>query len=256
MADKKTVKKKVVKKTTEGDAPKIAKSKWGKKYTGLVGKVDKSKMYTLDEALALAKETSPTKFDATMESHWALGLDVKQSDQNLRSAVSFPHGLGKTVKILVMTQGEKVKEAETAGADYVGLDDYIAKIKGGWTDFDILIASPDVMAKVGQLGQVLGPKGLMPNPKVGTVNDDVAKAVKDFKAGKYEFKTDKDAMAHIPFGKVSFEIDKLRDNFIEVLRTLKAVKPSASKGQYIKRITIATTMGPGIKIDLSSVEEK
>jgi large subunit ribosomal protein L1 len=249
---KPAAKKQAVSKRTKPRAPKADNKGRGKKYVEAAKKVEADKLYTLDEALALAKDTSVTKFDGMVESHWNLGIDTKGGEQNIRAAISLPHGLGKTFRILVLTQGDKVKEAKDAGADFVGLEDMMEKIKGGWFDFDVLIASPDVMAKVGTLGTILGPKGLMPNPKVGTVNEDVSKAVKEFKAGKYEFKNDKDGLVHIPVGKVSFSVEQLKDNFVEIHRSLITLKPATSKGQYIKRVSVTTTMGPGIKVDLGS----
>jgi large subunit ribosomal protein L1 len=193
------------------------------------------------------------KFDETVEVAYRLSVDPKQSEQQLRGTVVLHHGTGRTVKILVMAKGEKIKEAETAGADFVGSDEYIEKIQGGWLEADVIIATPDMMKDVGKLGKLLGPRGLMPNPKSGTVTFDVAKAVGDARAGKIEYRTDKTANVHTIIGKASFDAAKLRDNLIELTREIVRVKPASAKGQYLKRVTISTTMGPGIDLDIPSL---
>lgn len=223
-------------------------AKHGKKYLEALKLVDKETAYEPNEAVALAKKTTVTKFDATVEVAVRLGVDPKKADQQLRGALVLPHGTGRTQRVLVFAKGEKAKEAEAAGADYVGDDDLIAKISGGWFDFDVIVATPDMMANVGKLGRVLGPKGLMPNPKTGTVTFDVDRAVKEIKAGKIEYRVDKAGNIHAPIGKVSFEDEKLVDNLFAVIETLKRVKPAAAKGQYIRNVTLSTTMGPGVRV--------
>jgi large subunit ribosomal protein L1 len=226
--------------------------KHGKKYLAAAAKVDRNMTYPPSEALALAKETSPTSFDATVEVHIRLGVDPRHADQQVRDVVVLPHGLGKTVRVLVFAQGEGATLARQAGADVVADDDEtLAKIQAGWTDFDVAIATPDLMGKVGRLGRVLGPRGLMPNPKAGTVvqAEDLPRVIEESKAGRVEFRVDKTANLHIPIGKVTFEEDKLYDNMAALMDAIKKARPAASKGTYIKRITITTTMGPGIKID-------
>lgn len=234
---------------------KVRVQKFGrsKKYNDVVKLVDKMKLYPAAEALALAQQTSPVKFDATVELHMQMGLDPKKPEQNIRGTVILPAGSGKTVKILVLADDADAKKALAAGADFAGLDDMIKKISEGWFDFDMVIATPAVMAQVGKLGQTLGTKGLMPNPKSGTVTADVAKAVDEFKKGKVEYRLDKDGIVHLGFGKVSFTPENLASNFAAVVSAIKAAKPSAAKGTYIKRLSVASSMGPGIKIDLNSL---
>ena len=215
-------------------------------------KIDCEKHYTLSEASSLVKECSTTKFDASVDLAVRLGVDPRKANQMVRGTVSLPHGTGKDVKVLVLCPADKDQEALDAGADYVGLDEYIAKIKGGWTDVDVIITTPQVMGKVGALGRVLGPRGLMPNPKSGTVTMDVAKAVTDVKAGKIDFKVDKFGIVHASVGKVSFDADKIKDNANELIQTLVRLKPSSAKGTYIKSITMTSTMGPGIKVEQKS----
>ncbi len=224
-------------------------AKFGKKYQEALKLVEKDKQYDPMEAIELVRKTSTTKFDATVEVAVKLGVDPKYPDQQVRGAVVLPHGTGKTQKVLVFAKGEKAKEAEVAGADYVGAEDLVDKIKDGWTDFDVAVATPDMMALVGRLGKVLGPKGLMPNPKVGTVTLDVTRAVNEIKAGKIEYRTDKAGNVHAPIGKVSFDAEKLEDNFATLIETLVKVKPSGAKGQYLRRITLSTTMGPGVYVN-------
>ncbi len=215
-------------------------------------KVDAAKAYSVEEAVALAKETNIAKFDATVEVAYKLNVDPKKADQQIRGAVVLPNGTGKTQTVLVFAKGEKAKEAEAAGADFVGDDDMVQKIQGGWFDFDVVVATPDMMATVGKLGRVLGPKGLMPNPKTGTVTMDVTKAVNEVKAGKVTYRVDKAGNVHVPIGKVSFEDDKLVENFKTIHETLVKAKPSAAKGQYMKNISVTTTFGPGIHVDQAS----
>jgi large subunit ribosomal protein L1 len=215
-------------------------------------KVDFDKAYPLAEAAALVKECSSVKFDESVDIAVRLGVDPRKANQMVRGTVSLPHGTGKTVRVLVLCNPDKEQEAKDAGADHVGLDEYIDKIKGGWTDIDVIITTPQVMGKVGALGRVLGPRGLMPNPKSGTVTMDVGKAVQDVKAGKIDFKVDKYGIIHASVGKVSFEAKKLEENAHEVLSTLMRLKPSAAKGTYMMSISLSSTMGPGIKVDQKS----
>lgn len=226
-------------------------AKHGKKYLAAAAKVDPEKLYTPAEAVALAKETSVTKFDATLEVHMRLGVDPRHADQLVRDVVVLPHGLGKTVRVLVFAQGDGVQMARDAGADFIGDDETLAKIQAGWTDFDVAIATPDMMGKVGRLGRILGPRGLMPNPKAGTVvpAEDIARVVTEAKAGRVEFRVDKTSNLHIPFGKVSFDQKKLYENLSALMEAVKKARPSTSKGTYIKRVILTTTMGPGIKVD-------
>jgi large subunit ribosomal protein L1 len=226
--------------------------KHGKKYLAAAAKVDRKQNYPPDEALSLAKDTSTASFDATVEAHIRLGVDPRHADQQVRDVVVLPHGLGKTVRVLVFAQGEGASLARQAGADVVADDDeIIAKIQGGWTDFDVAIATPDLMGKVGRLGRVLGPRGLMPNPKAGTVvpAEDLPRVIEEAKAGRVEFRVDKTANLHVPIGKVSFEEDQLYDNMAALMEAIKKARPASTKGTYIKRITLTTTMGPGIKVD-------
>ncbi|HSO13374.1 MAG TPA: 50S ribosomal protein L1 [Anaerolineales bacterium] len=227
-------------------------AKHGKKYRAALAKVDLDKEYPVREAIALAKETSITKFDSTVEVHMRTALDPRQSDQQVRDVVVLPHGLGKTVRVLVFAQGEGAAAARSAGADMVADDDEsLKKIEGGMLDFDVAIATPDAMGKVGRLGRVLGPRGLMPNPKAGTVvnANDLPRAIKEAKAGRVEFRLDKTANIHVSVGKTSFSVDQLFDNFSALMDAVHKARPAGAKGEYIKRITLATTMGPGIKVN-------
>lgn len=223
--------------------------KHGKKYEEAAKLIDKDKLYDPEEAVELVKKTASAKFDESVEVAIKLGVDPKHADQQVRGAIVLPHGTGKTKRVLVFAKGEKAKEAEVAGADFVGAEDMVEKIQGGWTDFDVAVATPDMMGMVGRLGKVLGPKGLMPNPKVGTVTLDVTRAINEIKAGKIEYRTDKAGNIHAPIGKVSFDNQKLVDNFHTLLDILIKVKPSAAKGTYLRNITLATTMGPGVRIN-------
>ncbi|WP_010652107.1 50S ribosomal protein L1 [Oceanobacillus massiliensis] len=227
-------------------------AKTGKKYQEAAKLVDRTKAYEVKEAVAIAKQAAKANFDETVEAAFRLGLDPKKADQQIRGAMVLPHGTGKTQRVLVFAKGEKAKEAEAAGADFVGEAEFIEKINKGWFDFDVIVATPDMMAEVGKLGRVLGPKGLMPNPKTGTVTFDVEKAVKDIKAGKVEYRVDKSANIHVPIGKISFDDEKLVENFIALTEQLVKVKPQAAKGVYMKNVSIASTMGPGIKVDVSN----
>lgn len=226
----------------------------GKKYKAAAALVDREKMYSLQEAIGLAKKTARTKFDETVDLAIKLGVDPKQADQMVRGTVVLPHGTGKKVKILVFAKGEKEKEARDAGADYVGAEDLADKIqKEGWTDFDTVVATPDIMGLVGRLGKVLGPRGLMPNPKTGTVTFDVAKAVRDIRAGKVEYRVEKAGIVHVLVGKVSFDENKLLENAKAVIESILKAKPSSSKGTYVKSACVSTTMGPGIKMDTALI---
>ena len=216
-------------------------------------KVDLNKSYTLQEASKLVREISFTKFDASVDLSVRLGVDPRKANQMVRGIVTLPHGTGKTVRVLVLCTPDKEQEAKDAGADFVGLDEYIQKIEGGWTDVDIIITMPSVMAKVGKLGKILGPRNLMPNPKTGTVTNDVGKAVTEVKAGKIDFKVDKSGIIHASIGKVSFDAQKLSDNAHELLSTIVKLKPSAAKGAYMKSISISSTMSPGIAVDSKSI---
>jgi len=227
--------------------------KHGKKYVDSAKLVDSTALYEVSEALDLAVKTGKAKFDETVEVHVRLGVDGRHADQQVRGAIVLPHGTGKQVRVLVFAKGDKATAATEAGAEYVGDDDLIAKINGGWMDFDVVIASPDMMGVVGRLGKVLGPRGLMPNPKAGTVTPDVAKAVADAKAGKIEYRLDKTNIIHCPIGKVSFGVEKLQENFDALLGAIVRAKPAAAKGQYIRSCTVASTMGPGVKINPNKV---
>jgi len=227
----------------------------GKSYRAALAKIDRGQRYPLEEGLRLVKETGRAKFDETVELAVRLGVDPRQADQNVRGTVSLPHGIGKTVRVLAFAKGEKEKEAQDAGADYVGSDDLVEKIKGGWFDFDKVVATPDMMGSVGKIGKILGPRGLMPNAKAGTVTFDVTKAVKELKAGKIEFRVEKAGIVHAPMGKVSFGVEKLVQNVTAFLETILKMKPSSSKGTYLRGIAVSTTMGPGVKIDTSLVKE-
>ncbi len=214
-------------------------------------KVDRNKLYTLKEAIELLKEVKKTKFDETVEVHISLGIDPKQSTQTVRGAVVLPHGTGKSVKICVLAKGEKLKEAEQSGADYVGSDELIEKIAKGWTDFDVLIATPDMMKDIAKLGKILGPKGLMPNPKTGTVTSDIIKTVEEIKKGRVEFRNDSYGIVHCGVGKISFETEKLIENIHALIDALIKLKPAQTKGMYIRNIYLSTTMGPSLKINPS-----
>jgi len=217
-------------------------------------KVELHKEYTIDDASSLLKDITFTKFDASIDLSIRLGVDPKKADQMVRGVVTLPHGSGKQVNVLVLCTPDKEEEAKEAGADHVGLDEYIAKIEGGWTDIDVIITMPQVMAKVGRLGRVLGPRGLMPNPKSGTVTEDVAKAVKEVKAGKIDFKVDKAGIINASIGKISFEPKMIKENALEVVQTISRLKPASAKGTYFKTISISSTMSPGIAIDKNSIE--
>ncbi len=223
----------------------------GKKYREALAKVDRQMQYEPDAALALAKETSITSFDSTVEVHIRLGVDPRHADQQVRDVVVLPHGLGKTVRVLVFAQGDGAALAREAGADFVADDEMIQKIQGGWTDFDVAVATPDMMGKVGRLGRILGPRGLMPNPKAGTVvpAEDLPRVVHESKAGRVEFRVDKTANLHVPIGKASFGLDQLHDNMSALMDAIKKARPAAAKGTFIRRVTLTTTMGPGIKVD-------
>jgi len=227
-------------------------AKISKNRKAVMAKYNPEKEYSLDEAAKILKDITFTKFDSSVDVDIRLGVDPKKSDQMVRGVVSLPHGLGKVVRVLVLCTPDKQQEAKDSGADHVGLDDYITKIEGGWTDIDVIICTPTVMAKVGRLGKVLGPRGLMPNPKSGTVTLEVGKAVKDVKAGKVDFKIDKQSIIHASVGKASFTADKIRDNISELINTVARLKPASAKGDYFRSITISTTMSPGVAIDKSS----
>ncbi len=223
--------------------------KHGKKYNEAAKQIDRAAAYEPNEAIALAKQTAVAKFDETIELHLRTGCDGRHAEQQIRGAVVLPHGTGKTVKVLVFAKGDKLTEAEAAGADHVGGEELIPRIQNeGWLDFDVVVATPDMMGVVGRLGKVLGPKGLMPNPKAGTVTMDVTKAVNEIKAGKIEYRLDKTNIIHVPLGKASFDQEKLQDNFRAVMDAIQKAKPSALKGQYLKSITLSSTMGPGVKV--------
>jgi large subunit ribosomal protein L1 len=228
-------------------------AKVSKKRKAANAKVDADKLYSISDAMSLVKEVNTTKFDASVDVHIRLGVDPRKADQALRGTVVLPHGTGKTKRVLVFCTPDKEQEAKDAGADFVGLDDLVQKIQGGWTDFDVAVAMPQTMAKVGRIGRVLGPRGLMPNPKTGTVTMDIASAVSDVKGGKISFRVDKYGIIHSPVGRVSFEPNKLVDNANEVLSMIVKMKPSSAKGVYMKSVTIASTMSPGIRIDPKSI---
>lgn len=228
-------------------------AKRGKKYLTAIKEIDRTKAYDIEEAVTLVKKVASAGFDESVDVAVRLGVDTRKNDQQVRGAVVLPNGTGKTQRVLVFAKGEKAKEAEAAGADYVGEQEYVDKISGGWFDFDVVVATPDMMAQVGRLGRVLGPKGLMPNPKTGTVTFDVAKAVKEIKAGKVEYRAQKDGNVHVPIGKVSFDDSKLIENYKVLIETLVKAKPAASKGTYLKNIAISSTMGPGVKVSTAAV---
>ena len=223
--------------------------KHGKKYVEASKQVEKGTLYEVNDAIALVKKTAAAKFDETVEVAFRLGVDPRQSDQQIRGAVVLPHGTGKSQTVLVFAKGEKAKEAEAAGADFVGAEDMVAKIQGGWFGFDVAVATPDMMGVVGKIGRLLGPKGLMPNPKTGTVTMDVTKAVNEVKAGKIEYRVDKTGIINAPIGKVSFEQAHLEDNFKTLVDVIVKAKPASQKGQYIKSVSVSSTMGPGVKIN-------
>lgn len=229
--------------------------KRSKRYKESADKIERSKMYTLDEAISLIKQTSTAKFDESVEISVRLGIDPRKADQMIRGSVNLPAGTGKQVRVCVLTKSDREDEAKQAGADYVGGEDLIEKIQGGWFDFDVVIASPDVMAMVGKLGRVLGPRGLMPNPKVGTVTFDVGKAVKDAKAGKIDFRVDKYGIVHSAVGKRSFSGEQLKQNIQAFMDVINRLKPATAKGIYIRNISLASTMGPGIKVDKNTIIE-
>ena len=226
----------------------------GKKYVESTKLIDKSVLYTPSEALDLAVKTAKAKFDETVELHVRLGVDPRHADQQVRGAVVLPNGTGRSVRVLVFAKGAKAQEAQEAGADFVGAEELVQKIQGeNWFDYDVVVATPDMMGVVGRLGRVLGPKGLMPNPKSGTVTFDVAKAIAEIKAGKVEYRVDKTAIVHCPIGKVSFGVDKLQENFHALMEALVKAKPAAAKGQYVKSVSVSSTMGPGAKINPTKV---
>jgi len=225
-------------------------AKKSKKYRAAVELLEVGKVYDIDAAVDLAKKTATAKFDETIEMHVRLGVDPKYNDQQVRGAVVLPNGTGKSKRVLAFVKGDKVKEAEDAGADYVGAEDLAEKIKGGWFDFDVAVATPDMMGVVGKLGKLLGPRGLMPNPKLGTVTPNITQAISEQKAGKVEYRTDKAGNIHCPIGKASFDGDKLKENYQTLLDTLIRAKPAAAKGQYVKSITLSATMGPGVPVVL------
>ncbi len=228
----------------------------GKRYRMQYDRVQRAKLYPPAEAISLIRQTSSAKFDETVELHLRLGVNVRHAEEQLRGTLPLPHGLGKEVKIAVFAQGQQARDAEAAGADFVGADDLAKKVQEGWTDFDVVISTPDMMKTVGQLGRVLGPQGKMPNPKVGTVTDDIEKAVGESKAGKIEYRTDRQAIVHLAIGKASFDEQKLLDNYMAVLDEILRAKPASAKGRYIISATVTTTMGPGIRIDASKTKER
>jgi large subunit ribosomal protein L1 len=231
----------------------MAKKIRSRRYIEVAKKFDAEKLFSVEDALALAPESSSAKFDETIDVAFRLGVDPRHADQMIRGAIVMPAGTGKSVRVVVITSGEKISEAEKAGADIVGSDDIITKIQGGWMDFDRVIATPEMMGKVGRIGRVLGPRGLMPNPKLGTVTTDVTKAVQEQKAGKVEYRTDKTGIIHCPIGKKSFGKEKLLENFRAIATAIVRAKPASSKGTYIKSLTVSSSMGPGIKIDPNDV---
>ncbi len=225
----------------------------GKKFAAAAARVDRVRRYKVDEAMKLVKETAVRTFDESVDAAINLGVDPKHADQVVRGAVVLPHGMGKTVKVAVFAKGDKAREAQEAGADVVGAEDLAARIQEGFMDFDKIIAAPDMMGVVGRLGKILGPRGLMPNPKVGTVTQDLAKAVKEQKAGKVEFRVEKAGIVHVPFGKASFPAEKLKENFDAIMEVIFKAKPQTAKGVYLKNVTVSTTMGPGIKVDTQEI---
>ena len=231
-------------------------AKKSKKYVEALGKIDRNRLYDSKEALTLVSEIATAKFDETVEAHIKLGVDGRHADQQVRGAIVLPHGTGKTKKVLVFAKGEKAAEAQAAGADFVGAEDLVQKIQSeNWFDFDIVVATPDMMGVVGRLGRVLGPKGLMPNPKSGTVTFDVTKAIEEIKAGKVEYRLDKNNIVHVPVGKVSFGGEKLAENFATLMSAIVKAKPASAKGTYLRSITVASTMGPGVKINAAKITD-
>ncbi len=228
----------------------------GKKYKDSAKLIEKSKAYDTEEAVDLVIQTAKAKFDETVEAHIKLGVDSRHADQQVRGAIVLPHGTGKTAKVLVFAKGDKLKDAEAAGADYFGGEELVSRITGeNWFDFDVVVATPDMMGVVGRLGKVLGPKGLMPSPKAGTVTPDVAKAIKEIKAGKIEYRLDKTNIIHCPIGKVSFGKEKLTENFLALMSAVIKAKPAAAKGQYLRSVSLASTMGPGVKVNGAKLSE-
>ena len=225
--------------------------KHGKNFRAAAEKVEKFKLYSPLEAVKLVKEVAPAKFDETVEAHFRLGIDTRKANQNIRGSISLPHGTGKTVRVAVFAEGEKAREAEEAGADVIGSDELVAAIQGGEINFDAAIATPNMMAKVGRIGKILGPRGLMPNPKLGTVTMDVAKMVGELKAGRVEYRADRYGICHVPLGRVSFDDQKLVENYAALYTEILRVKPSSAKGRYVKSIALSSTMGPGVKVDPS-----
>lgn len=225
----------------------------GKSYLAALAKIDRSRRYSLEDGLRLVQETARAKFDETVEMAVRLGVDPRQADQNVRGTVVLPHGMGKAVRVLAFAKGEKEREAQEAGADYVGGEDLVKKITEGWLEFDKAVATPDMMAAVGRIGKVLGPRGLMPNPKTGTVAMEIGKAIKEIKAGKLEFRVDKAGIVHVPIGKAGFGAEKLVDNARAVLAAILRAKPASAKGNYVQGVTLSATMGPGVKVDLAQV---
>jgi len=230
--------------------------KQSKRYDQSSSKIEKGKEYLLDEAITLIKEMPKTKFDESVEVAMRLGVDPRHADQMVRGTVALPNGTGKTVRVLVLTKGTKEKEAQDAGADYVGLDDYLEKLQQGWLDCDVIIATPDVMSSVGKLGKVLGPKGMMPNPKSGTVTFEVGQAIKEVKAGKIDFRVDRNGNLHAAVGKISFEVSKIKENVKAFIETVLRLKPTSAKGIYLRSVTVSTTMGPGIKLNRAALIEE
>ncbi len=228
----------------------------GKRYREQYGKVERDHAYPAAEAIALVKETASAKFDETVEVHVLLGVNVRHADEQLRGTLALPHGLGKDVTVAVFAQGQQARDAEAAGADFVGGDDLAKKVEEGWTGFDVAVATPDMMPTVGRLGRVLGPQGKMPNPKVGTVTDDIEKAVVEAKAGKVEYRTDRQAIVHLAIGKASFDQDKLLDNYTTVIEEIIRAKPAGAKGKYILSCTLSTSMGPGIRVDTTKATDR
>ncbi|MCD4651179.1 MAG: 50S ribosomal protein L1 [Candidatus Cloacimonetes bacterium] len=232
--------------------------KRGKRYRKALELIDRDERYTLDDAISILKKIPASKFDETVEIHLNLGVDPRKADQQIRNSVLLPNGTGKDVRVLVFAEGDKADEATAAGADYVGVDEFVTKIQGGWLDFDLVVSTPNLMGKIGRLGRVLGPRGLMPNPKVGTVTMDVGAAVKDAKFGKVAYRVDKFSNLHIPAGKISFDADKIKGNIIAIMAAVLRDRPAAVKGQYIKTLAITTTMGPSVKCNIvaASLESK
>jgi large subunit ribosomal protein L1 len=228
----------------------------GKRYRQQYDKVERDRAYPAAEAIALVKETASAKFDETVEVHVLLGVNVRHADEQLRGTLALPHGLGKDVSVAVFAQGQQARDAEAAGADYIGGDDLAKKVEEGWTDFDVAVATPDMMPTVGRLGRVLGPQGKMPNPKVGTVTEDIEKAVSEAKAGKIEYRTDRQAIVHLAIGKASFDQDKLLDNYTTVIEEIIRAKPASAKGKYVISCTLSTSMGPGIRVDTNKAADR